>query len=419
MEVYFDFHDVFVSSAEAWKNALRQLGADEAAVTDYELGISKRLICEKYHVSYENLEEEYRKQLRPFKRNITFAKKLSAFVEINILSAARRERLLKDIDKFNLGELFTSVYAKGDYTTKEDFLTQRAKNSDWILFFTHTCQDPMQISNVVIIPIDFYKDRSIADITSFDDHAKTKLLYNQLSSYYMESIANDTLKEVNLLEKAFHLSPKHINSVLDCCCGVGRHAYALGQLGYNVLGVDFSQEQIHNARRLHKHQNVNYQVADVRSMHLVDTFDAAVCMWTTYNYLSKYAELRNFFENVWDALNDNGIFLLDAKNIPALENRRVYIRNNHTRSDVDLTLLVNKEISGNIQNSQYLYFIKHNDDSLFYIDHEHVRFYTVNEIKKICGDLFDVASVYGNFDGDDYDENKSERLIIVLQKRSA
>lgn len=418
MEVYFDFHDVFVYSAKAWKEAIKQLCSNELAISDYDFGVSKQRICEKYNISYGELEEKYRKLLQPISRNIAFAKQLSRFIEINILSASRRERLINDIDKFNLGELFNIVYAKGEYISKEAFLINRAKKTDWVLFFTHTCSEPRQINNVVIIPIDFYIDTNIIGVTSFDDHAKTKLLYNQLSSYYMESIANNTLKEVELLEKIFKQNKKHISNVLDCCCGVGRHSYVLGQLGYQVLGVDFSKEQIHNANQIHKHPNVNYQLSDVRSMYLEETFDAAICMWTTYNYLSNENELRLFVENVWNGLSENGLFILDAKNIPALEKQRVYFRNNNTRNNVDLTLLVNKEIKNNIQNSQYLYFIKQDGNNLFYIDYEHVRFYSIDEIINICDGLFDVVSVYGNFNGENYNENKSERFIVTLQKCS-
>ena len=109
--------------------------------------------------------------------------------------------------------------------------------------------------------------------------------------------------------------------------------------------------------------------------------------------------------------------ILDSKNIPRLNNRRVYKRNNSINNGIEIELVVNKYIINNIQNSQYLYFIKDKDDKKFYFDDEFVRFYTLDEITKLVKEYYEVADVFGNFDFSSYDKKMSNRFIVVLRRK--
>ena len=232
------------------------------------------------------------------------------------------------------------------------------------------------------------------------------------------SIANDTRQETKLLERVFGL-PKPKYQVLDCCCGVGRHAFALANAGCIVKGIDFSESQINNAQLIHNHSNVTYEVMDIRHINIQESFDAAICMWTTYNYLSLQNELRMFIEGVWNSLVDGGILVLDSKNIPALEAKRVYHRVSCSDDGTEISLIISKDIYENTQNSLYMYFVVDSKNKKrFYYDYEHVRFYNANELQEIVGDLFEITKIYGDFDGAEYDENSSERFITILRKRA-
>ena len=185
-----------------------------------------------------------------------------------------------------------------------------------------------------------------------------------------------------------------------------------------MKGIDFSQSQIDNARQIHNHLRVSYDVMDIRNICLNQTFDAAICMWTTYNYLSVSKELRMFIEGVWNHLKDGGLLVLDSKNIPALDMKRVYHRDSIADDGTKISLLINKDIENNTQNSVYMYFITNPDDErLFFCDYEHVRFYSEMELVDIVGDLFEIIAVYGDFMASEYKEATSERFIVVLRKR--
>lgn len=419
IKVFFDFHDIFVDAKKAWIEAFKKFANNDEVEIDYNNKMSKKGICKKYGLKYEKVENEYRNRLTIIADNIDFAKKLSNCYEINILSMSKRERLIKDIEKFNLGNIFTEVLSKEDINSKLSYLNSISNNYDWIIYFNHDSNEIIKSNNIISLPIDLKGDLSKFKNVSFTEHAKNKLLYNDLSKYYMYAIANNTTIETDFLIKLYNneMLPKHGN-ILDCCCGVGRHDYILASNGFKVTGIDISKNQISNAQKIHSHENAEYQVMDVRNIDLpTHDYDMSICMWTTYNYLSQNEDFINFVKSNYNHQHKNSIFILDSKNIPRLNNRRVYKRNNSISDGIEIELIVNKYIIDNIQNSQYLYFINDNGNKNFYFDDEFVRFYNLDEIKELVKDYYDVLSVYGDFDFSDYDVNKSNRFIVVLKRK--
>lgn len=422
LKIFFDFHDIFVDAKSAWIKALKQLTKSKEEVEkDYNSGLSKKIICKKYNLDYEEAEELYRNYLNPINENIDFAKKLSGFYKINILSLSKKSRLLSDMQKFGIMDIFDTIISKDDiskYNSKDEYLNSISSKYDWILYFNHEQDTIIQNGNIIYLPINLQGDLSKFRNISFTEHAKNKLLYNDLSKYYMYAIANDTSLETNFLSEIYkkHGLPEN-GKILDCCCGVGRHDYLLANAGYQVTGIDISEEQITNAKKIHSHKNVNYHVMDVRNISLPEKkYDMSICMWTTYNYLSQDKDFVSFIKSNYNHQHEGAIMVLDSKNIPRLNNRRVYKRNN-INNGIEIELIVNKYIINNIQNSQYLYFIKDNENKQFYFDDEFVRFYTLDEIKNLVSEYYEVVDVFGDFDFSDYNKDLSNRFIVILRRK--
>jgi SAM-dependent methyltransferase len=134
-------------------------------------------------------------------------------------------------------------------------------------------------------------------------------LYSQLAKYFdviAEASSVDTTKEVTFLETIF--AKYNVHSVLDIACGTGRHSTALAEKGYEVTGVDYSDELLKIARGKSNLPNIRFVQQDVANIKLERTFDAAICMWSTFGELP-YKEMLGRLK---DALNSNGIFVIDV-----------------------------------------------------------------------------------------------------------
>ncbi len=68
--------------------------------------------------------------------------------------------------------------------------------------------------------------------------------------------------------------------MLDVGCGPGRHALALARRGFDVVGVDLSEDFIALARDAAAAERLaaHFEVADVRDLAYDGEFDAAICL---------------------------------------------------------------------------------------------------------------------------------------------
>ena len=72
-------------------------------------------------------------------------------------------------------------------------------------------------------------------------------------------------------------------SILDVCCGPGRHAAPLVARGYCVLGLDLDDTVLRNARD--RAPSASFIRGDMRQLPLASSsMDAVLCMWQSFGY---------------------------------------------------------------------------------------------------------------------------------------
>jgi SAM-dependent methyltransferase len=103
-------------------------------------------------------------------------------------------------------------------------------------------------------------------------------------------------------------------SVLDVCCGYGRHAIQLAKQGYTVLGIDRDPEVIRRAQALTDAASVTFRTYDMTRLHeLSDQFDAVICMWQSYGFFDSPTNER-VLRVMADRLRPGGRLVLDIYN---------------------------------------------------------------------------------------------------------
>ena len=107
---------------------------------------------------------------------------------------------------------------------------------------------------------------------------------------------------------------KHVpqqSSVLDICCGTGDLAQKLQDQGYQVTGLDGSSELLHYARD--KAPQSKFILDDARYFKLPASFDGVICTNFGFNHITKLEDLTLTFDNVYEALLPNGLFVFDLR----------------------------------------------------------------------------------------------------------
>ncbi len=97
--------------------------------------------------------------------------------------------------------------------------------------------------------------------------------------------------------------------ILDLCCGTGQLAQVLTARGYQVTGLDGSEEMLRYARE--NAPAVEFIHGDARSFKLPAVYHAVVSTFDSLNHIMTVEELVAVFRNVYSALKEGGLFLFD------------------------------------------------------------------------------------------------------------
>lgn len=210
----------------------------------------------------------------------------------------------------------------------------------------------------------------------------------------------------NLIEE---LSIPKGSTVLDLACGKGRHSLTLNELGFQVLGVDLSENSIRVANE-YANKTLSFAVHDMRRVIVGKTFTAIFNFFTSFGYFDDEIDNVHVLESVHAMLESNGLFVLDFMNA----------------NQVIQTLVPSesKKIDGIQFNIKRKYDGKHIVKEIEFQDQgnefhfeERVQALTYEKFESLLTLTgFKILRTFGDFDLSPYDKLKSSRLIIIAQK---
>lgn len=195
--------------------------------------------------------------------------------------------------------------------------------------------------------------------------------------------------------------------ILDLACGKGRHAVYLNSIGYDVTGVDLSENSIKFAKQF-ENETLHFAVHDM-CKPFNDRFDAVFNLFTSFGYFENDKDNLNTIKAIKADLNAVGFGVIDFMNSDYVINNLVP-EETKTVEGIEFNLkrfvrdgYIIKEIS----------FLHEGDD---YKYEERVRAFTLADFE----DLFEKAGVYlldifGDYKLRKFDAQESSRLIMIFK----
>ena len=208
--------------------------------------------------------------------------------------------------------------------------------------------------------------------------------------------------------------------VLDLGCGTGSLTELLADEGYDMIGIDYSEEMLELAmeKKYESEKDILYLCQDMREFELYGTVAAVVSICDCMNYVTEYEDLTEVFRLVNNYLDPNGIFIFDM--------------NTEYKYSVvmgDTTIAEDREDSSFIWENQYeaeekinIYdlsiFVREEDD-LYRKYHEthYQRAYSLDEVKAAIEEAgMEFVTAYDAFTKD-APKPTSERIYVIARER--
>ncbi len=202
-------------------------------------------------------------------------------------------------------------------------------------------------------------------------------------------------------------------SVLDLCCGLGRHSLELARRGHRVTGVDRTGVYLRRAQKqaVDEGLNVEFVQADMREFCRPGAFDLTLNLFTSFGYFENPAEDRRVIINVHKSLKKGGQLVMDmaGKEIVA----RVF-RERDWHEEDGVICLEQRSISKDWSWMDNRWILLRGDKrDEFRISH---RLYSAAELTALLRDCgFQEVYTHGNLAGAPYD-HQAERLVVVAHK---
>lgn len=222
----------------------------------------------------------------------------------------------------------------------------------------------------------------------------------------------------NYIEEIFNRNEVKPHKLLEMACGTGSLSYYLAKKRYDLVCFDLSSDMLSKAyEKLGKFKNVKLLKQDMINFNINQKFDSVISICDSINYIVDKNDLVKSFKNVYNHLNENGIFIFDINSFYKLKE---IIGNNtfiEDREDVFYTWQNYYNEDTNICEF-FLTFFKSDKNDLYYrFDEEHTeRAYKVDEIIECLNKAgFGNVNYYNGFTFDDVTET-SERINFVVTK---
>ena len=205
----------------------------------------------------------------------------------------------------------------------------------------------------------------------------------------------------------FYLNMDEGSKVLDLACGKGRHSIYLNQLGYDVLGVDISENSIAIANK-NANEKLHFKVADMREP-FEDKYDAILNLFTSFGYFENENDNLKTLISIKESLSDYGFGVIDFMNVNN-------VIPNLVANEVKIVDEIQFHINRYHKDGYIFKEINFEDKGQKFHFTEKVRAFSLQDFQE----LMDQAGIYlldtfGDYKLSKFHKTNSERLIMIFK----
>lgn len=208
-----------------------------------------------------------------------------------------------------------------------------------------------------------------------------------------------------------YLKPPSGSRMLDVACGKGRHSIQLANKGFDVTGIDLSEDSINEALE-YATETLHFYKHDMRLPFSINYFDYAFNFFTSFGYFKTRREHDNAIRTIAQSIKRDGTFVMDYLNVHYAEDHLV----NQAQKEIEgINFIINKWFD----DTHFYKKINVEDEAL-----QEPLVYTEKVAKFSLGDFTEmfayqglqIQEVFGDYNFGNYDVKKSPRMLMIAKK---
>ena len=236
-------------------------------------------------------------------------------------------------------------------------------------------------------------------------------------AFVYDEVMDDSLYQ-QWLDFSLRHFPVATNQILELACGTGALAVEFAQKGFDVTGLDLSEEMLTLAsdRGLQAGVSVNWIAGDMLDLTDIGEYQAVTCFSDSLCYMPDAVQVKQVFEGVYQLLKDSGTFIFDVHSTHQVDDVfPEYSFHDQTEEFAFLWDSYPGDSSHSIEH--FLTFFVKRDGELFErFDELHKeRTYPLETYKKMLTEVGFKSEVFADFTDEEPNET-SKRWFFVCQK---
>ena len=159
------------------------------------------------------------------------------------------------------------------------------------------------------------------------------------SPYYhiLYSQRNDAEAEFLIDNLTAYLKPALHSRILDIACGRGRHSVYLNKKGFDVTGIDLSEQSIKYAKQFEQ-KHLHFFVHDMRKLGYINYYDIALNLFTSFGYFDTEKDHVNALKSFRKSIKEDGTVVIDYFNTQKIISNLTH-RETKTVEGIDLIFI--------------------------------------------------------------------------------
>ena len=134
-------------------------------------------------------------------------------------------------------------------------------------------------------------------------------------SYFYDSLTRniDYKKRAEYFDMLIKKHGGRKNLLLDLACGTGSLSEEMSIMGYDVIGVDSSEEMLNAAieKKIESGLNIQYLCQDMTKLDMFGTIDVTICALDSLNHLPNLEAIEQTVQRVSLFCEPRGLFIFD------------------------------------------------------------------------------------------------------------